>query len=82
MLMKVKAVEHGFLGDCGVFYKVALRDRYLCFDKRENEITYCHVDSWSPTRTLHLCCSKYYDCDDFTDYNTYAFDPSLYNILK
>ena len=27
MLMNVKA-EHGFLGDCGVFYKIALGDTY------------------------------------------------------
>ena len=77
MLMNVKAVEHGFLGDCGVFYKIALGDTYQCFDKQENVIAYCTRDFLNPTHHIHLCCTEGPICDDWLDNKPYNFGPVL-----
>ena len=77
MLMNVKAVQHGFLGDCGVFYNIAIGDSYQCFEKKENEIADCYRDSSYPTRHKHICSCVTDFFDDQNDRFAYDFGPVL-----
>ena len=77
MLLKVKEVQHGFLGDCGVFYKVALGDRYVCFDTQQNEVNNCVRNIWYPTRHVHICCPGPGVCMDSMKIIQIDFGPVL-----
>lgn len=69
MLMNVYA-EKGFLGDCGVDYKVvAIGDTYWCQDKQLNRKVACEKAS----ANLHLCCVEFDGCDDLDDMKAWRF---------
>ena len=76
MLMNVKA-EHGFLGDCGVFYKIALGDTYTCFEKKLNVIATCVRNFWTPNVHKHICCPEPVYCEDWRDEIIYDFGPVI-----
>ena len=78
MLMNVKA-DRGFLGDCGVFYKVGLGDAYLCFDKQTNLVNRCVRNFWFKNSHVHVCCPGPDYCDEFKKHtNVYDFGPAFY----
>jgi hypothetical protein len=69
MLMNVYA-EQGFLGDCGVDYKVlAVFDTYTCLDKEVNRIVPC--EKRNPT--AHFCCVDKFGCEDINDLKQWRF---------
>jgi hypothetical protein len=71
MLMNVHASHLGFLGDCGIDYKVlAVDDTYTCLDKEVNRKVHCEKNN----SYVHLCCVEEGGCDNMNDLKQWIFN--------